>query len=102
MAIRDVGALRPLVASSLRSDATTIVHIEWRRDLLSTEGLPEEHPQASTPNDVEYLLAFFTIVDSTIKEVCVCTHVRMLHVRFKLKCELTCNTSLLMGGKGDD
>ena len=45
---------------------------EWRRGFLAREGLPEEHPRASTTDDVE---CFFSVLhdsvgkDYTLKEV---------------------------------
>ena len=49
---------------------------EWRRGFLAREGLPEEHPRASTTDDVE---CFFSVLrdsvgkDFTLKEVYTCT-----------------------------
>ena len=49
---------------------------EWRRQFCSKNGLPPEHPRASSTDDVE---CFFSVLrdnvgkDFTLKEVCMYT-----------------------------
>ena len=70
---RDVSGIRGFSRETLVALVANIESREWRRRYLESKQLPEEHPRASTTDDVE---CFFSILrdsvgkDFTLKEVC--------------------------------
>ena len=69
---RDISGVRGFSRETLVALIADIESREWHRGFLAREGLPEEHPQASTTDDVE---CFFSVLrdsvgkDFTLKEV---------------------------------
>lgn len=69
---RDISGVRGFSRETLVALIADIESREWRRGFLTREGLPEEHPRASTTDDVE---CFFSVLrdsvgkDFTLKEV---------------------------------
>lgn len=70
---REVGYIRGFTRETLSALLVNIESREWRRQFNAENGIPPEHPWASTTDDVE---CFFSVLrdmvgrDFTHKEVC--------------------------------
>ena len=67
---RDVSGIRGFSRETLVALVANIESREWRRRYLESKQLPEEHPRASTTDDVECILRDSVGKDFTLKEVC--------------------------------
>ena len=69
---RDISGVRGFSRETLVALIADIESREWRRGFLVREGLPEEHPRASTTDDVECFFSFLRDSvgkDFSLKEV---------------------------------
>ena len=70
---RDIRCIRGFSRETLNAVIANVETREWRREFNLREGIPPEHPRASTTDDVE---CFFSVLrdsvgkDFTLKEVC--------------------------------
>ena len=63
-ACSDITGVRGFSRETLVALAADIETKEWRRKCLALEGFPEEHPRASTTDDVE---CFFSVLRDSVE-----------------------------------
>ena len=77
---RNVSNIKGFSRETLVALIANIESREWRRQFCLSNGLPGEHPRASTTDDVE---CFFSVLrdsvgkDFTLKEVCFRKHINL-------------------------
>ena len=73
--LRDITAIREFTRGTLSALLVNIESREWQRQYNLSNGIPPEHPRASTTDDVECFFSVFRDMvgkDFTHKEVLTC------------------------------